>query len=107
MDDLCSIRSQTISGRSIGALSSLRSWRFADYNARIDYVPSMKSKAMHGRRRLAWRFRSLMLTATCHVGGSLGIQAADIGPAVADGIVDIASNAFMKARSAVCQARLV
>lgn len=31
-------RSQTISGRSIGALSSPRSWRFADYNVRIDYA---------------------------------------------------------------------
>lgn len=62
------------------------------------YIPNSQHDVMLGLERLGERITEITdgeVTVTCHVGGSLGIQAADIGPAVADGIVDIASNAFI------------
>lgn len=62
------------------------------------YVPNAQLPTYKGLEKLAVRIGEITggkASVKCHVGGSLGIQAGDLGGATADGIVDITANAFI------------
>ncbi len=62
------------------------------------YIPSAQHVVVLGLTEIGKRIEEISegaVTVTCHVGGSLGISAADITAAVSDGVVQYASNAFI------------
>jgi len=62
------------------------------------YIPNAQHVTVLGLTEIGQRIGEITggaVTVTCHAGGSLGIAAPDITAAVSDGVVQLASNAFI------------